>query len=47
MELLRNKVQNYYKSTDIAYRILWRDKDSLGMHFGFWYNNTKSHKIRY
>lgn len=44
MRLNKNKVKNYYKYADIAYRILWRDKDSLGMHLGFWYKNTKSHK---
>src|SRR3989344_1350498 len=44
MELNRNKIKEYYRDTDVAYKIIWRDRTSLGMHFGFWNKNTKSHK---
>ena len=44
MAITKNRVKDYFKYVDIAYRVIWRDKDSLGMHLGFWYNNTKSHR---
>ncbi len=38
------EIINYYDYCDIDYKITWRDKESLGMHFGFWDKSTKSHK---
>ena len=44
MDLHEKEIINYYDYCDIDYKFLWRDRESLGMHFGFWDNFTKSHK---
>ena len=37
-------VGNYYSQCQKYYTYLYSDKESLGLHYGFWYDNTKSKK---
>jgi len=39
-----NKVRKYYDQSQKWYNLFWSDKESLGMHFGFWEPGTDSHK---
>lgn len=37
------KIAEYYRHCDWDYKVIWRDRKSLGMHFGFWLGATRSH----
>lgn len=38
-----SEIAEYYKHCDWDYKVIWRDRKSLGMHIGFWTTTTKSH----
>ncbi len=37
-------VSDYYDQSTKLYSLMWSDRESLGMHFGYWDKNTKSKK---
>lgn len=38
------KVGEYYNRSQIWYNLFWSDRESLGMHFGFWETGTQRHR---
>lgn len=41
---MHNSVEEYYDKCTKYYTWFWYDKESLGMHYGFWDRDTKSRK---
>lgn len=44
MEYSNETVGEYYDKCGWHYRLFWTDNESLGMHYGFWEQNTTSKK---
>jgi len=38
-----SEVVNYYRSSAWLYKYFWYSKRSLGLHYGLWWNDTKTH----
>jgi tocopherol O-methyltransferase len=45
MKQFSNKdVEDYYNQSEVHYRMFWKLKDSMGLHYGVWDNSTKDLK---
>ena len=36
-------VIRYYDECDVDYRLIWRNKENLALHYGYWDSKTRNH----